>query len=112
MTGGMDGHTYEKYNENEYFIKFLQIHPYLHYSNNKYDLIKKKLQINLLKLLNENKINKEKIINIHKKIEQNENNNKNILCNLENLHKKVLLELSSDLENQLINDISHYIDKY
>lgn len=112
MTGGMEGHTYEKYDYNEYFIKFLQIHPQLIYANNKFDLIKKKFQITLLKLLNENKINKEKLINIYKKIETIENNNKNILMNLEYLQKYTIKELSSDLENKLIQNIETYINKY
>lgn len=45
--------TYENYDENEYFLKFHNIHPILMYSTNKYDLQKKELQITLLNKLND-----------------------------------------------------------
>ena len=46
--------THERYNENEYFVKFLQIHPYLTYSTVPRDEKKLKFQLNLLEKLNKN----------------------------------------------------------
>ena len=47
----MTFHTYERYDENEYFIKFNKIHPYLSYSNDEHDKKKLKFQIILLENL-------------------------------------------------------------
>ena len=48
----MNCRTYELYDENEYFLKYLNIHPILRYSNKEFDKAKKEFQINLLDKFN------------------------------------------------------------
>ena len=57
----MTFHTYENYNENEYFLLFHNIHPILIYSNNEYDKKKKEFQIKLLNDYKDNKISKKQL---------------------------------------------------
>lgn len=52
----MTNRTYEEYDENEYFLKYLSIHPILIYSNNDLDKYKRKYQEYLLNLFNLEKL--------------------------------------------------------
>ena len=52
----MNSKTHELYDEDDYFLKFLNIHPILTYSNNKIDNKKKDFQLFLLNKLHKNEI--------------------------------------------------------
>lgn len=83
----MNCKTHELYDENEYFLKYLSIHPILIYSNKKHDKQKKQFQEYLLDQFNKELINYNELeykYNIIVKIE----NDNNIL--LENIKEEQL----------------------
>ena len=98
--------TYENYNENDYFLKFHNIHPILVYSNNKYDLKKKELQITLLNKLNNKLINEETFYNIYNDLIKLENKYDNILNKINYEHKEIEKNIKINNEKNLINFIS------
>jgi hypothetical protein len=60
--------TYDQYNENEYFIKFLRIHPHLSYADIPYTQKKLEFQLNLLDKFNKKIITKEQLIVLYNKL--------------------------------------------
>lgn len=101
--------THENYDENEYFLLFNTIHPILIYSNNKYDLKKKKLQIYLLNKLNNKLINKEQLTKIYNNIINLENKYKNMLNQIQYEHKEIEKNIKINNEKSLINFIDNII---
>jgi hypothetical protein len=89
----MTNSTYEQYDENEYFLKYLSIHPILIYSNNEYDKNKKKYQEYLLNLFN-------KEIITYEILKQKYNN----LLNIE-IQNKILLDEIKEKHKIIENDI-------
>lgn len=98
----MDCRTHELYDENEYFLKYLNIHPILRYSNREFDKAKKEFQINLLDKFNKELINYDELINIYQNALKIEQNNKILLCNIQEQHKKIEEDISNNMSNDLI----------
>lgn len=97
--------TYEMYDENEYFIKFLKIHPFLSYATENYDKKKLQLQLNLLKdyelkkiTLNDLQIKYTKIIEFEKK-------QKIYLENVKQNHKEKEKEIEININKNLCINI-------
>lgn len=97
--------TYENYDENEYFLKFHNIHPILMYSTNKYDLQKKELQITLLNKLNDKLIDEDTLKNIYNDLIKLEIKYKNILNKIQYEHKEIEKNIKINNEKNLINFI-------
>jgi hypothetical protein len=97
--------TYENYDENEYFLKFHNIHPILMYSTNKYDLQKKELQITLLNKLNDKLIDEDTLKNIYNDLIKLEIKYKNILNKIQYEHKEIENNIKINNEKNLINFI-------
>lgn len=97
--------THEIYDEDEYFLIFRNIHPYLHYSYNKYNLKKKEFQIKLLEKLQNNLITNEQFKEICKFIITKENNKKTYLEDLKSTQKQIIdlteTELNIDIEDYM-----------
>ena len=97
--------THEIYEEDEYFMKFKSIHPYIHYSHNKYNLKKKEFQIKLLEKLQNNIITDEQFKEICRLIIIKENNKKTYLEELKSIQKQTLdlteTELNTDIEDYM-----------
>jgi hypothetical protein len=91
--------THENYDENEYFLRFHNIHPILIYSNNEYDKQKKELQIKLLDEYKNNKITKEQL-----------EINYNMLIDIERQyeHKQIQKNIKENNEKLLINYIKNF----
>lgn len=103
--------TYERYNENEYFLKFLAIHPILQYSNDKFDIAKKTLQLSLIKKFNEEKITYDELESKYNVLVNIENKNKNVLDQLKDTHNTIEENIKNILNNNLIeicNNIHNY----
>jgi hypothetical protein len=66
--------THERYDENEYFIKFKDIHPYLYYATDEYNILKKQFQIKLLDRLEKKEIDNVEFVNIYNQLIIKENN--------------------------------------
>lgn len=98
----MDCRTYELYDENEYFLKYLNIHPILRYSNKEVDRAKKEFQINLLNKFNQEVINYDELCNIYQNALKIEQNNKKILYNIQEQHQKIEEEITNNISNNLI----------
>lgn len=101
--------TREQYDENEYFIKFLRIHPYLTYANNSYDKKKLELQLNLLNKLNDKIINIEELKSIYNKIIEKERNQNIKIENLKLEHKNTINHLKYEIQNEIIDFMNIYI---
>jgi hypothetical protein len=102
----MTFHTHENYDENEYFLIFHNIHPILMYSNNKYDIKKKELQIKLLNDYNDNKITKNELKINYNLLLKVETQYKILLDTIECEHKKIQKNIKENNENLLINYIN------
>jgi len=98
----MNCRTYELYDENEYFLKYLNIHPILTYSDKELDKVKKELQITLLNKFNNELISYEDLQKIYEDILKIENNNKNILYDIQEQHKEIEEKIHKNIENNLI----------
>jgi hypothetical protein len=101
--------TYEQYDENEYFINFLKIYPYLTYANNSYDKKKLDLQLNLLNKLNDKTINIEELKSIYNKIIEKERNKNITIEDLKFEHKNIMNNLKNKIENEIIDFMSIYL---
>lgn len=98
----MTNSTYEQYDENEYFLKYLSIHPILTYSNCKYDNKKKEFQIYLLDLFNKEIINYEELQNKYKILLNVEINNKILIENIKEQHKNIEKTIINNNKTNLI----------
>jgi len=103
----MTFHTYENYNENEYFLLFHNIHPILIYSNNEYDKKKKEFQIKLLNDYKDNKISKKQLEINYNLLLNIEKQYKILLNTIEYEHKKIKKNIKENNENLLINYINN-----
>jgi len=103
----MTFHTYENYNENEYFLLFHNIHPILIYSNNEYNKKKKEFQIKLLNDYKDNKISKKQLEINYNLLLNIEKQYKILLNTIEYEHKKIQKNIKENNENLLINYINN-----
>jgi len=101
--------THEQYDENEYFVHFLRIHPYLTYANNTYDKKKLELQLNLLNKFNDKIINIEELKTIYNKIIEKERNENIKIENLKTEHKNIINHLKHNIENEIIDLMNTHI---
>lgn len=92
----MNCKTHELYDENEYFLKFLIIHPILIYSNKPQDLHKKKFQQYLLDKFNKEEIDYDQLKHKY-----------DIIVNYEQKNK-IFLEQIKEEQNQFFNKIKEY----
>lgn len=99
----MTNRTYEEYDENEYFLKYLSIHPILIYSNNDLDKYKRKYQEYLLNLFNLEKITYDELNDQYNLLVRIENNNNIILDEIHEKHKNIEKKIKKNNEINLIN---------
>ncbi len=99
----MTNRTYEEYDENEYFLKYLSIHPTLFYSTNNFDKYKRKYQEYLLNLFNSEKITYDELTNKYNLLLRIEINNKIILEEIQEKHKSIENKIKKNNEINLIN---------
>lgn len=99
----MTNRTYEDYDENEYFLKYLSIHPILIYSNNNLDKFKRKYQEYLLNLFNLEKITYDELNNRYNLLVRIENNNNIVLEEIQAKHKNIEKKIKNNNEINLIN---------
>ncbi len=99
----MTNRTYEEYDENEYFLKYLSIHPILLYSTNDFDKSKKKYQEHLLNLFNLKHITYDELNNRYNLLLRIENNNNIILEEIKAKHKSIENKIKKNNEINLIN---------
>ena len=104
-------HTFEVYNENEYFIKFKAIHPYLHYANDKYNLKKKNFQIKLLEKFNNNLITDDQLKKMYTLLILKEHDKYTHLEQLKTIHKKIIKYEENEMNDDIINYIEFIIDE-
>lgn len=93
---------HEQYDENEYFIKFLRIHPFLSYANKPYDKKKLDFQINLLNKLNDKIINIEELKAIYNKIIEKERDQRIKIETLKIEHQNIIQNLKNKTDGEII----------
>lgn len=106
----MNCRTYELYNENEYFLKFLSIHPTLFYSNELVDKKKLQYQQYLLTLYNNKNITIDKLKKKYNDILTIEIELKNKLNKIKQLNKKIENEIENIHNTQLIELLTNNIN--
>lgn len=98
--------THEQYDENEYFINFLRIHPYLSYANKPYDKKKLEFQINLLNKLNDKIISIEELKATYTKIIEKEREHCIKIETLKMEHQTIIKNLKNETDNNMIDFIN------
>ena len=98
--------THEQYDENEYFINFLRIHPYLSYANKPYDKKKLDFQINLLNKLNDKIINIEELKTIYNKLIEKEREERIKIETLKIEQENIIKNLKIETDNNMIDFIN------
>jgi hypothetical protein len=98
------------YNENEYFLKFLAIHPFLTYSKKLLDNKKKEYQLFLLDQFNKEIINYDELQTNYNKIIDIENNNKQNLEDIKYKHKQIEKYIENNNNNNLIQLFDYAIN--
>ena len=106
----MTNRTYEEYDENEYFLKYLSIHPILIYSTNTFDKYKRKYQEHLLSLFNLEKITYDELNNKYNLLLRIENNNNIVLEEIQEKHKIIENKIKKNNEINLINLCNNLIN--
>ena len=101
----MSPRTYEIYDINEYFVKFLKISPVLQYRNDEYHTKKYELQSKLLKKLYENEITVETLRNTYEDVIQRENDKKKEIWDLKIHAQNIIKEIEDKLDQDLIQAI-------
>ena len=105
----MSSHTWEHYDENEYFITFLKIHPRLPYCNSIYSQKKLQFQIQLLNNFKKEKINIEQLRESYKIIIEKELEKKIILGNMQMIHTQEINNIKNDYNTIIIDMFDLYI---
>jgi|LauGreDrversion4_2_1035121.scaffolds.fasta_scaffold06327_6 hypothetical protein len=100
--------TYEQYNENEYFLKFKQIHPYIYYTNDKYYNEKRTFQLKLLEKLEKNEINEDQFKEIYLLLVKKENDKFTYLESIKQIHKNIIKD-EEECINKEIHDYMNFI---
>ncbi len=103
----MSFQTYEQYDENEYFIKFLRIHPHLSYADSPYNKKKLEFQISLLNKLNDKIINIEQFKSLYTKLIEKEKENYIKIEDLKFYYQNIVNELKNETNNEIINFIDN-----
>lgn len=85
----MNCRTYELYDENEYFLKYLSIHPILIYSLKDVDIKKKELQLYLLDEFNKEIITYDKLCDKYKIVMEQEKQGRTALETIKYNHRQI-----------------------
>lgn len=99
----MCGRTYESYDENEYFLKFLTIHPILIYSSKEVDKKKKEVQLYLLDEFNKENITYDELSKQYNKIIEYERQGMIDLDTLHFQHKTIEETMKKSYETNMCN---------
>jgi len=99
----MNERTYEMYNEDDYFMKYLSIHPYLVFSAKLHDIKKREYQTYLLDLFNMEKIDYDELCNKYKIIQRVELSNAHMINVIKADTKKQIEKLENIQNQELIN---------
>jgi CRISPR/Cas system CSM-associated protein Csm2 small subunit len=93
--------TYERYDEDEYFMIFLRIHPYLYYHHESSEISHKKFEIQckLLTQIDANEITTEKAKQIYGEISLKIQANKQKMAEVICFHKKFM---DAEIKNKSI----------
>jgi hypothetical protein len=94
--------TYERFDENEYFLKYLTIHPILIYSFKEVDKKKKELQLFLVDELNKENISYDELSKKYNTIIELERQNKIKLDELRDYHKNIEEMMKTSYETNMI----------
>jgi len=100
----MNCRTYEQYNEDEYFLKYLAIHPWILYSNQPNDFNKKQFQIFLLDKFNKEIITYDELRDKYSTIMNAEKQNKQLLSELHYKHK-LIEDKCEEFNNNNLNNL-------
>jgi len=105
----MSNHTWENYDENEYFIKFLEIHPYLVHSNMNNDYNKKKLKFQkyLLKEILDNNMTKQEMVGKYNLLILKENEKYSTIEHIKQEQKKIINNISTKINNDILEFIEN-----
>jgi hypothetical protein len=104
--------THEKYDENEYFILFNQIHPYLYYANDEYNLIKREFQNTLLNNFKNNKITKIELNSLYNEFIKKENEKFFYIENLKQHYSELIKSEETKLNTDILNYATNYINTH
>jgi len=102
--------TRETYDENEYFMTFMSIHPYLTYAETDYDKKKLSIQYNLLERYRNKEITEDEVKETYEKIIKKENDKTSLIENLKSQHNKIIEDLTNVLNADLLNFLN-FIDE-
>ena len=108
----MNERTYEMYDIDEYFIKFLRIHPYLQYATDNINVKKLNLQTVLLDKYFDKLLTKIQINEIYQNIIDKENQNSIHLHEIELSFKQSLEKIKNNNNINLIDNIDYILNMY
>ena len=97
----MNCRTYEQYDENEYFLKYLNIHPWILYSIKKNDINKKNFQYSLLDKFNKEIITYDELKKNYQLILNIERSNKQLIADLQYKHKMIEEQCEEIINNNI-----------
>lgn len=109
--------THERYDEDEYFVKFFQIHPYLTYvkEDDELNMLKLKIQRQLIELSgsggNEAKYSKEKCLKVYEQLTQMQRENRILISNTEAEMKQLLKNIKNSMNENMIRHYQNILDK-
>jgi len=103
--------SYERYDENEYFLKYLSIHPILIYSLKEVDKKKKELQLYLLDEFNKENITYDELNEKYTIIIEYERQGKIVLDTLRYQHKTIEKLMLESYETNMTNIYNLIIKK-
>jgi uncharacterized protein YfkK (UPF0435 family) len=102
-------HTHENYDENEYFIKFKEIHPYLYYANDNYNIKKKEFQVKLLNNLKSSIITDEQFTEIYDLVIKKENNKYKYLEQVKSEQQRIIELCKKEIDTEIIDYMNYVI---
>lgn len=104
--------THEQYDENEYFILFIRIHPYLYYANDEYNIIKREFQETLLNNLKNNKITKTELKILYNEFIKKENEKYFYIENLKQYYSELIKTEEKKINMDILNYATNYINTH
>lgn len=101
--------AFEQFDEDEYFLKFMAIHPCLYYAIDNLSIAKKNFQIILLNKIRSSAICKDDAVEIYEQIIDLETQNKILLNRIKYEQDKILLSIKETNDELLVNYIENLI---
>lgn len=107
--------THERYDEDEYFVRFFKVHPYLSYvkEDDELNMLKLKIQRQLIESNGSDDVvhSREKCINVYNTLIKMQNDNKKFIIDTEFEMRQMIKNIKNEMNKNMITRFQNILDK-